>query len=257
MSALEAILVAVLAEYREPLEAKSSAKEAWEAIATLISKLRSHGVTIDEEDAVSKYFHSELAKYIQIALSIETMLNLSTLTIEDVIGRLRTVDEHMEQATATKDSGKLLLTEEWDARRNFREASSSRGGDGKCRGKASSEKKKVDPNVDDDDEATLLMATFCALHDVEAELKGEVTAVEGNGKALKAVHLNELRAQIHLGRVGGGQEQRWYLDSGASSHMTGSKKAFSELDSNVTSTVKFGDGSRVAIRGRGTIIFRC
>ena len=32
MSALEAILAAVPVEYREPLGAKSSAKEAWEAI---------------------------------------------------------------------------------------------------------------------------------------------------------------------------------------------------------------------------------
>ena len=96
MSALEAILAAVPVEYREPLGAKSSAKEAWEAIAamhvdsnhakkatdqllkqeyanlkfkdgesvedsslclhTLIGKLRSHGVTIDEEEAVSSTF---------------------------------------------------------------------------------------------------------------------------------------------------------------------------------------------------------
>ena len=39
--------------------------------------------------------------------------------------------------------------------------------------------------------------------------------------------------------------------------MTGSKEAFSELDDNVTGTVKFGDGSRVAIQGHDTIIFRC
>ena len=91
-----------------------------------------------------------LAKYIQIALSIETMLDLSTLTIEDVIDHLRAVDEHLEQVTATKDSGKLLLTEEeWAARRNSGKAASSRrSGDGKRRGKASSEKKKqVDPNA--------------------------------------------------------------------------------------------------------------
>ena len=37
--------------------------------------------------------------------------------------------------------------------------------------------------------------------------------------------------------------------------MTGSKEAFYELD-DVTGTVKFGDSSRVAIRGRDTIIFR-
>jgi len=55
----------------------------------------------------------------------------------------------MEQATATKDSGKLLLTEEeWAAQRNFGEASSNCGGDGKRRSKASLEKKKkVDPNA--------------------------------------------------------------------------------------------------------------
>ena len=39
--------------------------------------------------------------------------------------------------------------------------------------------------------------------------------------------------------------------------MTGSKESFSELDGDVTGTVKFDDGSRVAIQGRGTIIFRC
>ena len=35
MSALEAILAAIPAEYREPLGAKSSAKEAWETIAAM------------------------------------------------------------------------------------------------------------------------------------------------------------------------------------------------------------------------------
>ena len=121
-------------------------------LQTLISKLRSHGITIDEEEAVFKYLHSIPTKYIQIAPSIETMLDLSTLTIEDVTGHLRAVDKRMEQATAMKDSGQLLLTEEeWAARRNSEVASSSHGGDGKRRGKASSEKKKkkkkVDPNA--------------------------------------------------------------------------------------------------------------
>ena len=35
------------------------------------------------------------------------------------------------------------------------------------------------------------MATFYALHDIEAKDKGEVMEVEGPGKALKAVNLDE------------------------------------------------------------------
>ena len=50
------------------------------------------------------------------------------------------------------------------------------------------------------------MVTFCALYDVEANEKGEVMAVERHGKALKAVNLDEPRAQVHLERVGGEQE---------------------------------------------------
>ncbi|XP_066351449.1 uncharacterized protein [Miscanthus floridulus] len=244
ISALEAILADIPTEYREPLGAKSSAKEAWKAIATM-------------------RVGSDHAK--------------KDLKFKD--GRLRAVDERMEQATATKDSGKLLLTEEeWVAQRNSEVASSSHGGDGKRRGKASSEKKKkVDPNTcrrcrktghwarecpnrkqektaeahlaqaNDEDEATILMATFCALHDVEAEEKREVMAVKGPEKALKDVNLDEQRAQVLLGRVGDEQEQRWYLDSGAINHITGSKVAFFELDDDVNGTVNFDDGSRVGI----------
>ena len=46
------------------------------------------------------------------------------------------------------------------------------------------------------------MVTFCALHDVEAKEREEATTVEGPGKALKTVNLDEPCTQVHLGRVG-------------------------------------------------------
>ena len=39
--------------------------------------------------------------------------------------------------------------------------------------------------------------------------------------------------------------------------MTGNREAFSELDTGVVGTVKFGDNSGVDIRGRGTVVFQC
>lgn len=47
----------------------------------------------------------------------------------------------------------------------------------------------------------------------------------------------------------------WYLDTGVSSHMTGEKKAFANLDEAVHGTVRFDDGSVVSIHGRGTVAF--
>ncbi|KAD6454733.1 hypothetical protein E3N88_09439 [Mikania micrantha] len=49
----------------------------------------------------------------------------------------------------------------------------------------------------------------------------------------------------------------WYLENGSSNHMTGHKEFFAELDEKVTRQVRFGDGSKVGIQGKGTILFDC
>jgi hypothetical protein len=68
--------------------------------------------------------------------------------------------------------------------------------------------------------------------------------------------IEEPRAQAYLGK---GKEDElmegWYLDTGATNHMMGRSDVFSHLDWAMRGSVKFGDGSVVAIHGCGTIIF--
>lgn len=110
----------------------------------------------------------------------------------------------------------------------------------------------------DNEEPTLLMATFCALHDVKPEPVSRVEQVSIElGKAKQSISLDESRAQVHLSSKEGGTKQRWFLDSRASNHMTGDRGAFAKLDGGVVGFMKFGKGSTVDIRGHGTIIFRC
>lgn len=47
----------------------------------------------------------------------------------------------------------------------------------------------------------------------------------------------------------------WYLDNGASNHMTGNRTYFQSINESVTGKVRFGDDSRIDIKGKGSIMF--
>uniref|UniRef100_J3LWS2 Uncharacterized protein n=1 Tax=Oryza brachyantha TaxID=4533 RepID=J3LWS2_ORYBR len=68
----------------------------------------------DEERAVKKLFRVILEKYKQIAHSIESLLNLSTMSIEEVIGCLKVVasDEPQPLSGPITIDEKLHLTQE-------------------------------------------------------------------------------------------------------------------------------------------------
>lgn len=74
-----------------------------------------------------------------------------------------------------------------------------------------------------------------------------------------AVYLDERKVVPELHLTGGGEtaNDTWFLDNGASNHMTGDARKFEVLDRSVTRKVRFRDGSSVEIEGKGTILFKC
>ncbi|KAL8124006.1 hypothetical protein AgCh_011855 [Apium graveolens] len=55
----------------------------------------------------------------------------------------------------------------------------------------------------------------------------------------------------------GGEINVWYLNNGASNHMTCFKEKFARLDENVTGQVHFRDGTTVKIEEKETVIMMC
>lgn len=82
---------------------------------------------------------------------------------------------------------------------------------------------------------------------------------ELNESTTKMVLLNEERVfpKLAVDEKEKRSSQLWYLDNGASNHMTGDKTKFISLDEKLTGEVKFGDGSIVSIKGKGSIAFKC
>jgi hypothetical protein len=88
--------------------------------------------TYDEERVVEKLFRCIPEKYKQIARSIESLLDLTTMTIEEAIGRLKVVDDDESQALSgpiTIERKLHLTREQWEACQGDKkgESSSTRG----------------------------------------------------------------------------------------------------------------------------------
>jgi cell division cycle 2-like protein len=147
--ALSAILRAVPAEMLRPLAEKDNAKDAWDALKSMrvgadrvkqsraqkllqnfesmrfksgesvedfslrlqgvVSDLRLLGEDVSEEKVVRKLLRVVPRRYRQMALSIETLIDLTTLSIEDLTGRLLTVDDHPD--SDGEDAGQALFGE--------------------------------------------------------------------------------------------------------------------------------------------------
>jgi hypothetical protein len=71
-------------------------------------------------------------------------------------------------------------------------------------------------------------------------------------QARSCIFLNEDKAKAIPGGDDDPRETTWYLDTGASNHMTGDHAAFTELDEGIADAVWVGDGSVVWIEGHGT-----
>ncbi|XP_023748855.1 uncharacterized protein LOC111897122 [Lactuca sativa] len=101
-------------------------------------------------------------------------------------------------------------------------------------------KKQQDQEVNlaaDEEEPTLLL-TVCGEKNIEVVLLNE-----------EKVYPSQLKES--------NEENIWYLDNGASNHMIGCRGLFAELNEKVTGQVRFGDGSRVPIKGKGALLFDC
>jgi hypothetical protein len=96
--------------------------------------------TYDKERAVEKLFRCIPEKYKQIARSIESLLDLSTMSIEEAISHLKVVDGDKPQPLLGPITigGKLHLTrEQWEAcQGDGKKGESSPSTGGRKRGKS-------------------------------------------------------------------------------------------------------------------------
>lgn len=254
-------------------------------ISALVAGIRALGDTLSELRVVQKFLQAAPAHYMQIVTSIEQCVPLNTLTVEDLVSQYKAHDERVRQRFGNpKDGEHLMLSRsQWEnftgnkrknveGTGNWAKAGSSSSGAASAKqsteqakgewkfdkknncGKKGHFKKEckkprkeramVAEKENGDEEPALLMVQTCELMQSSETVDGEV-------------FLNEEKVQLKARNAENYDRGVSYLDTGATNHMTGVKEKFSDIDETVKGKVKFGDGSTVAILGRGTILFQC
>lgn len=238
-------------------------------LISLVGEMRSLGMELKESTIVEKLFSAVPDKFLPIISTIEQWGDTSNMTVAEAVGRLRVFEEGLKgrhQHQEEEDEKLLLTRAQWEALtlkdKKVGEVVDSNSGSNqekklrkkfdkskiKCfncsvYGHFASECRKprkeraLIAEKEDEEEPVLLM------HQV-------VTGEEEECIETSAVQIGEL----HLGTQQNHVDKCWFLDSGASNHMTGILEHFTTLDTCAHGAVKLGDGSRVHIGGRGTVL---
>ncbi|GJZ84085.1 zinc finger, CCHC-type containing protein [Tanacetum coccineum] len=220
------------------------------------------GSTFDQQTLVRKLLSSVPKRFIQIVAAIEQFTDLEETTLDEIIGRLKTFEERVNlfNGSPSDNQDKLLFTNHDDSSnhdKGFRNSGQEKfrsSQDNKHDGKSKqfnndrkpSHKRNCKQKDRGQEQSNLVQ------EDVEPTL---LIAVQGKVDKGEEIFLNE--KEIKPKKYISTDESLWYLDNGVSNHMTGIRTHFKEIDGKFSGRIRFGDGSYVEIKGRGSILLEC
>jgi hypothetical protein len=110
-------------------KASECVKDFVQRATTIANQLQALGDKIIDKEVIKKILHSVPEHLEQVAISIETLLDLNSMLIKIATGHLRVVEERKKKASDGTKEGRLLFTEEeWMAWLKVQEGERSGGG---------------------------------------------------------------------------------------------------------------------------------
>ena len=109
-------------------------------LSALVADLELYDDTVSEHKAVQKFLRVVPRRYRPMAMAIESLIDLKTMTIEELVGRLSACEDHYDLDDGAQNAGRLLLTHE---ERLAREKAGGGGGSSSSGGGGNTSKSKA------------------------------------------------------------------------------------------------------------------
>ncbi|GKV32516.1 hypothetical protein SLEP1_g41114 [Rubroshorea leprosula] len=223
----------------------------------IVNKLRTHGDKTQDVTVVEKILRSMTPKYNFVVYAIEEANDLDEMSLKELESSLLVHERKLNRQEQNEQALKATIgTSSSFSNRSNRGRGRGRGrnqqtqffegrGRGRGRFKISYRPKSADKSK-----------VECFRCHKYGHYQSECRANLPNNEGEKS-NFAQIEEEISLLMVCHDGERSnknlWYLDTGCSNHMCGDKAAFSILDESFRDNVKFGDNSKVSVRGRGQV----
>ncbi|KAJ4716957.1 Retrovirus-related Pol polyprotein from transposon TNT 1-94 [Melia azedarach] len=248
-------------------------------IEAISNQLKRNGEKLSEVRIMEKILRSMDSKFDHIVTTIEETKDLEEMTIDQLQGSLQAYEEKIKKKQGISEQLLKMQFKEKEEIQSYDRNQHGRGrgrGQGQSRGRGRGRgwnynynnfnnyekgesstrgRGRNNPNTGYDKSKVRCYncqkfghyASACRAYNNEVEEKANYVEEKNQGDETVLLAYKD---------NSGGQENTWYLDTGASNHMCGKRSMFVELDESTNGNVSFGDDSKIAVKGRGNILIQ-
>ena len=217
------------------MKAGESVNEYFSRTLTIANKMRTHGETMGDVVVIEKILRSMTPKFNYVVCSIEESNDIDALSVDQLQSSLLVHEQRMNVPVIEEQALKVTYESRTRGRGRGRGGFRGRGGG---RGMPNFDKSTVE-------------CYYChKLGHFQYECPSKESEVN------YAEFQDEMLLMASMENKESDKEEAWFIDSGCSNHMCGKKEVFSDLDENFSETVKLGNNSSMAVKGKGNVRFQ-
>ncbi|KAH9687063.1 hypothetical protein KPL70_014633 [Citrus sinensis] len=204
---------------------------------TIVNKMKAQGEDMKPIVIIEKILRSMTSKFNCVVCSIEESHDLTTMSIDELQSSLLVHEQRMQTPSVEEQALKVTHEDISGARGRGRGGFRGRG---RGRGRQPFNKALVE----------------CYNCHKLGHFQYECPQWEGGANYAELDESEEMLLMAYADFNDDKNKEAWFLDSGCSNHMNGSKEWFTDIDEQFRQSVKLGNDIKMAVKGRGNVKFQ-